>query len=105
MKQVTNHKKIEEKEENLGQMVVSKFLPYWPLFLLFILLAVTAAFIKLRYTIPIYEAKATLIIKDEKKGSDDSKMAESLDLFSSKKIVENEIEVIQSSAVFICADF
>jgi len=96
MKPVNKHNKVEEKEENLGQMMVSKFLPYWPLFLLFIFLALSAAYVKLRYTTPIYEAKATLIIKDEKKGSDDSKMTESLDLFSSKKIVENEIEVIQS---------
>ncbi len=96
MKLVKNSKKVEEKEEDLGQLLVSKFLPYWPLFLLFIVLAMAGAYVKLRYTTPIYEAKATLIIKDEKKGNDDSKMAESLDLFSSKKIVENEIEVIQS---------
>lgn len=96
MKPVNNHKRVEEKEEDLGQMVVSKFMPYWPLFLVFIIIAMAGAYIKLRYTTSIYEAKATLIIKDEKKGSDDSKMTESLDLFSSKKIVENEIEVIQS---------
>jgi capsular exopolysaccharide synthesis family protein len=96
MKLVKNHKKGEEKEADLGQLLVSKFLPYWPLFILFIVLAMAGAYVKLRYTTPIYEAKATLIIKDEKKGNDDSKMAESLDLFSSKKIVENEIEVIQS---------
>jgi tyrosine-protein kinase Etk/Wzc len=39
------------------------------------------------------------LIKDEKKGNEDSKMVESLDLISSKKIVENEIEVIQSRSL------
>ena len=37
----------------------------------------------------------TIIIKDEKKGNEDSKIMESLDIISSKKIVENEIEIIQ----------
>lgn len=86
----------EEKEENLAQQVVSKYLPYWPMFVLSLILAAVAAFIYLRYATPIYEATATLIIKDEKKGNEESKLMESLDQISSKKIVENEIEVIQS---------
>ncbi len=87
----------EERKENLSQLVVSKFLPYWPLLLLFSFIFLTGAFFYLRYyTSPIFEAKATLIIKDEKKGNEDSKLTESLDMISSKKIVENEIEIIHS---------
>lgn len=86
----------DRKEDNLIQQVVSKYLPYWPMFLLAILIGVAVAQIYLRYTIPIFEATATLIIKDEKKGNEESKLMESLDQISSKKIVENEIEVIQS---------
>jgi len=36
------------------------------------------------------------MIKDEKKGQDESKMLESLNQLSAKKIIENEIEVIKS---------
>ena len=73
------------------QQLVTKYLPYWPLFLLFAVLASAAAFVYLRYyTTPIYQASAVLIIKDEKKGNEDSKLTESLDMISSKKIVENE---------------
>lgn len=86
----------ERKEDNLIHQVVSKYLPYWPMFLTAILLGVAVAQVYLRYTIPIYEATATLIVKDEKKGNEESKLMESLDQISSKKIVENEIEVIQS---------
>ncbi len=90
------HRKIEQ-EENFTHKLVSKYLPYWPLFLLAIVLGMVSAVAYLRwYTTPIYEATATIIIKDEKKGNEDSKLMESLDLISSKKIVENEIEVIQS---------
>lgn len=90
------HKKKEERKETFSQLLVSKFLPYWPLFLVLAVLSVAGAYVYLRYATPIYEATATLIIKDEKKGNEDSKLAESLDMISSKKIVENEIEVIQS---------
>jgi tyrosine-protein kinase Etk/Wzc len=86
----------EEVEDNLIQQMVSKYVPYWPIFLAALVIATGIAFVYLRYTIPIYEAKATIIIKDEKKGNEDSKLMESLDQISSKKIVENEIEIIQS---------
>ena len=86
----------DENEQNLAQQVVSKYLPYWPLLLLSIILALAAGYAYLKYATPVYEATATLIIKDEKKGNEESKLMESLDQISSKKIVENEIEVLQS---------
>ena len=85
-----------EAEVNIIHQFVSKYLPYWPLFVLASLLGIVSAYIKLRYTIPVYEAHATLIIKDDKKGNEQSKLVESLDPISSKKIVENEIEIMQS---------
>src|SRR6185312_14432685 len=85
-----------EKEDNMMHQFVSKYLPYWPLFVLFTLLAILSAYIYLRYTTPVYEADATIIIKDDKKGNEESKLVESLDQISSKKIVENEIEILQS---------
>ena len=95
--QTNKHKRAEEVEENLIQQIVSKYVPYWPLFLLALFAGAGTAFIYIRYyTTPIYQANATIIIKDEKKGNEDSKLMESLDLISSKKIVENEIEIIKS---------
>ena len=94
--QKNKHRRTEEKKENFSQILVSKFLPYWPLFIIFAILGVVGAYVYLRYATPIYEATATLIIKDEKKGNEDSKLTGELDMLSSKKIVENEIEVIQS---------
>jgi len=88
-------------EENLIQRLVSKYLPFWPIFLLAILVGGGLAFVYLRYTIPIYEATATIIIKDEKKGSENSKLMESLDIISAKKIVENEVEILQSRTLMV----
>jgi capsular exopolysaccharide synthesis family protein len=92
----TNHRTSEDNESNMSQQLVSKYLPYWPLFILVALLAMAAAYVYLRYATPIYEASATILIKDEKKGTEDSKLLESLNLIATKKLVENEIEVLQS---------
>jgi len=83
-------------DENILRMLLAMFLPYWPLFALLIPLFLIGAWGYLKTTIPVYEAAATLIIKDENKGVDDAKAMEAMNPFDSKKIVENEIEVIQS---------
>jgi tyrosine-protein kinase Etk/Wzc len=95
----TTYSTMEEKETNVSQQLLSKYIPYWPLFILFALLALVAAYVYLRYATPIYEASATLIIKDEKRGSEDSKLIEEFNRISSKKVIENEIEVLQSRAI------
>ncbi len=86
-------------DENILRMLLAMFLPYWPLFALLAPLCLIGAWGYLKTTTPVYEAAATLIIKDENKGVDDSKAMEAMNPFDSKKIVENEIEVIQSRAL------
>ena len=93
------HKAAVTKQENSVIQVLLTYFPYWPLFLIFLVISIGGALIYLRYTSPRYEANATIIIKDEKKGSDDSKLMESLNLVNSKKIIENEIEVLQSRSL------
>ena len=84
------------KEDNLFRFIIQSFFPFWPLFLILVFFCLLAAWGYLKYTTPVYEASASIIIKDEKKGVDDSKIMESINPFDSKKIVENEIEVLQS---------
>lgn len=94
------YRTTEENDGTVVQQIASKYLPYWPVFLLALALATVVAYFYIRYyTIPSYEATATLIIKDEKKGNEESKLVESLDQISAKKIVENEIEIIQSRKI------
>lgn len=94
--QVTHKKGIEEKEGNLFSELLFRYLPYWPLFLILLVFFVAGAWGYLRFATPIYETSATILVKDEKKGVDDANLMEQLDLFGSKKLVENEIEVIKS---------
>ena len=81
------------------RQILFKYVPYWPIFLLFFSIAIAGAWFYLRYKTPVYESVATILIKDEKKGEEDSKIAESLNLLSTKKIIENEIEVLKSKAL------
>jgi len=74
-----------------------KFLPYWPFFVILVLISLTGAYIYLRYKLPVYRSTATLLIKDDKKNSIDP--LETFDLFGSKKNVENEIEVLKSKTL------
>ncbi len=86
----------EEKQSSFFEDISYKFLPYWPLFLILMVVAFLGAWVYLRYTIPIYATNSTILINDEKKGADENKIEESLNLLSSNKVVENEVEVIQS---------
>lgn len=89
----------KEQSSNLLGQAIFRFIPYWPLFVALVILALGGAWVYLRFTTPMYETEATLLIKDEKKGAVESKTIESLDQLSSKKIIENETEVIQSASL------
>jgi capsular exopolysaccharide synthesis family protein len=84
------------KEDNLFRYIIKTFFPFWPLFLVLVVVCTLAAWGYLKYATPIYQASASIMIKDEEKGVDDSKIMESINPFDSKKIVENEIEVLKS---------
>lgn len=94
--QARQHRSQVHKEESSLAQILAGYLVYWPLFIICLLLAFAVAFVYIRYTIPKYEASATIIIKDEKKGDRDSKLIEEIDAISNKKIIENETEVLQS---------
>lgn len=94
-----NNKDIQNEEENFLSKLLNIYLPYWPMFFFLVILFGIGATIYLRYATRIYDTTATILVKDEKKGVDESNMMEQLNLFSSKKLVENEIEVIQSRSL------
>ena len=99
MSQTKRNKTPIKQEDNLFIQMVSRYIFYWPLFLILLSIFITGAYIYLRYATPKYEATATLIIKDQKKGTDDSKAMEALNTINTKKIIENEIEVLQSRTI------
>lgn len=94
------NKTVSNSGDNILPALVNKYFPYWPLFVLLVAVTLTCAWAYLKYyATPTYEVTASLMMKDEKKGVNDSRMTESIDAFMSNKIVENEINVIHSNSL------
>src|SRR4051794_12087817 len=89
----------QSQDNNLLRSLLLKYFSYWPLFLALIILCGSGAILYLKFKVPVYDVKATIIIKDEQKGIDDARILQSLNAFSSKEIVENEIEIIKSQTL------
>ena len=88
-----------KNQANVVHLILFRYWPYWPLFLVLCGIMLAAAWCYLRVAKPIYQITATILIKDEKKGVEDPRLVESLNIYTSKKIVENEIEVIKSKTL------
>jgi len=86
-----------KSEKNIGSLIINWYLPYWPLFLILIVVGLAGAWAYLKfYAVPVYESNATVMVKDEKKGVDESGSMEALQIYPTKNIAENEIEVLHS---------
>lgn len=75
---------------------LTKAVYHWPLYVIMVTLALVGAYMYIRYTQPVYLSSAKIYIKDEKKGSRELDALKELSMFSSSKVVENEMEIIKS---------
>ena len=84
-----------EVEDNVDlKQEVSKFLRYWPWFILTLVVALGVSYIYLRYAPRIYQTTATMKILDE---SDGLELPTSAFVFKRSNInLENEIEILTS---------
>ena len=95
----------EQQEEQVNiQEILFRYLIYWPWFVVSVIVCVAVAWGYLRLATPIYNISATVLIKDEKKGSGANMSSElermGLDGFvSSSNNVDNEIEVLRSKSL------
>ncbi|MEO6668382.1 MAG: polysaccharide biosynthesis tyrosine autokinase [Ferruginibacter sp.] len=83
------------------QKLAKRFKPYWLLFTVFIVIGLLAAFVYKLIIPPLYEASARVMIQDNKKGAEISKQVEALDVLQSKKIIDNETDVIVSKPLLL----
>ena len=89
------------KDKNAADNSISlqKMLPYWPLFAAITIVMLVGAWLYIQMATPKYESHARILIKDEKKGSQESEELQALDLLTPKKSSDNEIEVIKSNTL------
>ena len=88
--------KSAKKENDVLQEFLYRYMPYWPLFILLLIISFGLAFAYLKIANPVYEVSANVLITDEKKGADDTKILEALNVYTPSKIVDNELSVISS---------
>lgn len=95
----------EEKEEKTDyREVFFKYFIHWKWFVAAFLLSLTGVWLYLRYTTPVYNITATIIVRDDKKGgsnnvSDNLSMLEDLGVMPSSQNIDNEIEIMQSKSL------
>lgn len=79
---------------------IEKYLKYWPWFMVCLILAMAAGFIYLRYTTPIYEARASIIINEENSKNAGPDMSGYTDLAMLSNLgtnsIENEMAILRS---------
>ncbi len=95
----SQHKNISNNEPTLREQI-GIYVRHWPWFILTVLIAVTAAYLYLRYTIPYYQTSTSIIIKDSQGRGAASELAafEDIGLISgmNSNSIENEIEILRS---------
>lgn len=89
--------KYEAQSPGLREQI-QQYIKYWPWFVICVVIALILAQVFLRYTAPIYQTVATILIKDDR-NSNLSEMAIFKDLGMTTNIssgFENEIEILKS---------
>ncbi len=98
---MNNEQNTENSSSSFLEEVSYKYLPYWPLFIFSIIIFFAGAWAYLSYTNPVYSVSSTILINDQKKGADENKIEESINLLTSNKVVDNEIEVLRSRKIML----
>ena len=82
------------------KQIFFKYFFHWRIFLLSLILILSATFILLRYTHNVYSSTAKIKIIDEKEGVLD--LTSTSDLFSNSSInIDNELEILKSKPILI----
>ncbi|MET4081160.1 tyrosine-protein kinase Etk/Wzc [Pedobacter sp. UYP30] len=92
---------VEDEDQAINfREIFDKYLYHWPVFVVGVLLCLTAAFFYLRYTQEVYSVNSVLLIKDEKNSpTPGGDILSDLDIFGSSKTVDNEIEILKSKTL------
>src|SRR5260370_34549790 len=96
---INDFKEQDSSEPNLRET----FFPYfrqWKWFLVSVFLFLLLGYLYGKLSTPLYKIESDLLIKDNKKnvgGSTD--LLKDLDLFSSDKIIDNEIQILKSKTI------
>ena len=102
--QRTDNNQIQEQEIDLIELFY-KLLAHWNWFLLATVIALAGAYVYVHVTIPVYQASASVIIKDSEGGN---KVIDELfqnivsnPLAASHTEIEDEMEILRSRSILL----
>lgn len=90
----TQIKKESESTFSPYYIVRRAILPYWPIYVICLIIAGVSANVYLRFQVPIFQVFGKVLLKVE--GSSEGQLLQALDVFTPQKSVDNELEVIRS---------
>jgi len=86
------------KEFQLKEFIF-KYLRYWPMFLAFILITLAVAYLKLRYSTPIYSVKGSLFVNRQNNNSNSPNDLQTMLFFPDNVNLKNELEILKSKSL------
>jgi capsular exopolysaccharide synthesis family protein len=97
---IKNRESIKSKETEVDfQWFVFGFLSHWKWFLVSIIVFLFIGCFYLRYSLPVYDVAAKLIVKDNRRGGSSNtelSIYENIGFLQANSIVENEMRVLES---------
>jgi len=94
-----NDNDVVNEGTNLRE-VLDKYLKQWKLFILSVIIAMGLSYVYLQLQIPIYSLQTTVLIKDNSGSTaGDKGLLKDLNVNSSDKIIDNEIEILKSNTM------
>ncbi len=97
-------RRFNEDDSFKPREVVMKYLYHWPLFFTFLAISLSLALVYLKITQPVYDIKASLLIKEDNINNSNQKTGialQELDLATPNRLVDNEIEVLKSRRLMV----
>lgn len=88
--------KSEREEANFLSTLWNGFFPFWPLFAGLSIAFLIPAWVYSLSVKPAYIIKAALVISDEGKRTGETPGSQSINIYPYKKVVDNEVQVLQS---------
>ncbi len=94
------HSKKEKTYLNINELFL-KVLYRWKWFVISAIITITLAYVKLKFTTPLYEGSATILIEDKEEGGSlsDLPSIQNLGVLNSGRKIDNEIEILKSRSL------
>ncbi|GAA4406008.1 polysaccharide biosynthesis tyrosine autokinase [Nibrella viscosa] len=88
-----------EATKEYYKFLLTRYYKNWYWFVISVALGLTISYIYLQLKNPIYQIQASVLVKDDQTTTDKQNILEELNMFSPRKVVENEIEIFRSKSL------